>query len=296
MWIIPLTLLIINDCMLIYSKIYFNSFFCTSCIKYPPQVNACASLYLALIDFNKSFPPEYEWWELFDSTIVDIQSIAEDLENLYKKPIFKYIPYKKNEFSHFVKTYNKTGVTEDAGFALDVKKEPLIPNHNSDDASFDTVRDRSPSIHKTQKVQSFSQNASPIDTEFSNNKKYDSPPPSSFTHPSPLSPAPTNSGNYLIQNRRSSSRLHQKSDHYSHKRDGDYQRYLHPQRKFPPKRNSDIREKVTDYDRYRPSRNPKYDHHSRSHRRNYNYYSRDHHHGHDYYQHGRNDYQHGHND
>lgn len=92
-----------------------RSLFCTICVKYPPQVIACASLYQSFKDFGKALPADPPWWELFDSDIKDISTIVAELEILYSRPIFKYVPSYKKDMPGFVAMYGSTGAPDLSG-------------------------------------------------------------------------------------------------------------------------------------------------------------------------------------
>lgn len=68
------------------------------CCQYAPHKITTASIYLAARDMKIKLPSTPPWWLLFDTELVDLQSIAQTILALYRQPPARYIavPAKKD--------------------------------------------------------------------------------------------------------------------------------------------------------------------------------------------------------
>jgi hypothetical protein len=54
------------------------------CVRFTPEVQACACIYLATAERAVALPRHPPWWQLFDATLPQIEEIAFRLKSLCK--------------------------------------------------------------------------------------------------------------------------------------------------------------------------------------------------------------------
>ncbi|EGG15128.1 cyclin [Cavenderia fasciculata] len=68
----------------------------TLCVQYKPESISAAAIFMAARMLKVKLPEHpYAWWEIFDTTHDEIESISFDIYNLYTKPKPYYIPIDK---------------------------------------------------------------------------------------------------------------------------------------------------------------------------------------------------------
>jgi len=72
------------------------------CCKYAPHKITTASIYLAAHDMRIKLPTTPPWWLLFDTELVDLQSIARTMLALYGQPPARYIAVPAKIYSNSV--------------------------------------------------------------------------------------------------------------------------------------------------------------------------------------------------
>lgn len=76
------------------------------CCMYAPHQITTASIYLAACDMKIKLPIDPPWWQLFDTELQDLESIARTMLSVYRQPVARYIsvPVKLDPFLYGLAT------------------------------------------------------------------------------------------------------------------------------------------------------------------------------------------------
>jgi len=70
------------------------------CVRFKPETIAVGAIFMAARFEQTKLPQEPPWWELFDTTVEELQEIIYTILELYSKPKAKYIPINAEQISH----------------------------------------------------------------------------------------------------------------------------------------------------------------------------------------------------
>jgi hypothetical protein len=88
---------------------YLNDAYRTSLVvNYPPNVLACSSIFLASRIYNFPLPSGFKWWEVYETSIEQIQEVCAEILNLYEVGRFEL-----NEVKTVFRKYNPDIVVEE---------------------------------------------------------------------------------------------------------------------------------------------------------------------------------------